>query len=163
MTEETAKPEERWRRSIDLPETIFDVLRKADGGLNPSTVVATVDEDGSPHTAPFGSLHAITPKTVRVVIHRYHDTLANIIRDERVSICLVCPPNNAISAKGRAKVIDSPWKVDERYALVEIEVDEVKNDMPLSIAIETGISISADGPFQQWWTDCWKKLHESDG
>jgi hypothetical protein len=152
--------EERWRRSPELRDDIFNVMRKIGGALNPSSVIATIDEDGSPHTAPFGSLHAINPKTMRVVIYRYHDTLANIIRDERVMICIVCPPDIAVSVKGRAKVIDNPWIVDERYALAEIEIDEVKNDMPVVIEIESGITISATGPFQEWWTSCWNKLYE---
>jgi len=163
MAKETAKPEERWRRSPELREDIFSIMRKEDGALNPSSVIATVSEDGSPHTAPFGSLHAITPKTMRFVIHRYHDTLANINRDERIMVCLVCPPDIAVSVKGRAKVIDNPWKVDKSYALAEIEIDEVKNDMPLRIGIDSGITISASGPFQEWWTGCWKQLQETSG
>lgn len=163
MAKETAKPEERWRRLPELRDDLFNIMRKEDGDLNPSSVVATVDEDGSPHTAPFGSLHAITPKTMRFVIHRYHDTLANIVRDERVMVCLVCPPDIAVSVKGRAKVIDNPWKVDERYALTEIQIDEVKNDMPLRIGIDSGITISASGPFQEWWKTCWKQLQETSG
>jgi hypothetical protein len=161
MNIQTTSSEERWRRSPKLHDDVFTIMRKENGVLNPSSVIATVDEDGSPHTAPFGSLHAVTPTTMRFVIHRYHDTLANVLRDERVMVCLVCPPDIAISVKGRAKVLDNPWKVDERYALAEITIDEVKNDMPISIGIDSGINISATGPFQEWWAACWKKIQKS--
>ena len=162
MTGEAPKPEERWRRSPELREDLFNIMRKENGVLNPSSVIATIEEDGSPHTAPFGSLHAVTPTNMRFVIHRYHDTLANILRDERVMVCLVCPPDIAVSVKGRARIIDNPWQVDDRYALAELLIDEVKNDMPLKIGIDSGITISAEGPFQEWWASCWKRLQESD-
>ncbi len=161
MAKQNAKSDGHWRRSSELNDDIFNALRKEGGALNPSSVIATIEEDGAPHTALFGSLHALTPSTLRFVTHRYHDTLANILRDERVMVCLVCPPDIAISVKGRAKVIDNPWEVDERYALVKIEIEEVKNDMPVIIEIESGINISATGPFQDWWMGCWKELQRS--
>ncbi len=160
MAKHNTKSEGHWRRSSKLNDDIFNIMRKDEGALNPSSIIATIDEDGSPHTAPFGSLHALTPTTMRFVIHRYHDTLANILRDERVMVCLVCPPDIAISIRGRANVIDNPWEIDERYALTEITIEEVKNDMPISISIESGINISATGPFQDWWAACWKKLQK---
>ena len=148
---EQQKQQERWRRSPKLPEEVFTAWQKSGGELNPSSVVATIDEDGAPRTAPFGSLRAITPSLLRLLIHRYHDTLTNIKRDGRVMVVLIAPPNVAVSVQGRARVVSEPWEADERYALVEIDVIEVKNDMPVKIDIESGIMISPTGPFQQWW------------
>ena len=155
------KSTERWRRFPDLKEDIFQIWQKPGGVLNPSSVIATIEEDGSPHVAPFGILHALNPKLLRVVIHRYHDTLANIIRDARVVVALVCPPNIAVSVKGVARVVDEAWSFDERYAIAEIDIVEVKNDMPGGISMETGITISATGPFQEWWKSCWEELHKT--
>ncbi len=152
--------EERWRRSSELRDEVYSILQKLGGVLNPSSVVATVDEDGSPRTAPFGSLHALNPRVLRVVIHRRHDTLANISRDGRVMVCLVCAPDIAVSIKGKGRIVEEPWGFDERYAIVEIDVEEVKNDMPMGIGIESGITISATGPFQEWWKTCWKEMHK---
>ncbi len=140
----------------------MQAFRKTGGVLNPSSVIATTDEDGSPRTAPFGSLHALSESKLRAVIHRYHDTLKNIHRDGRVMISLISPPDIAVSVKGVARVAEEPWSVDPRYAIVEIDITEVKNDMPMQIGIETGISISATGPFQEWWAACWEKLSEDE-
>jgi len=145
--------ESRWRRLSELRDDAFQVWKKPSGVLNPSSVIATVDENNTPHTAPFGSLHAVTPRLLRVVIHRYHDTLANLKRNKRVMICLV-------SVKGQARVVAEPWKFDERYAIVEIDIEEVKNDLPMKIGIDSGISISAEGDFQSWWKGCWIALHK---
>ena len=76
-------------------------------------------------------------------------------------VCMVSAPDSAISVRGTAIVAEEPWSVDERYALVEIAIHEVKNDMPMQIGIERGITIMASGPFQQWWRSCWEKLAQT--
>lgn len=156
-----AKTKERWRRSPDLKEEIFQIWQKPGGVLNPSSIIATIESEGAPHVAPFGSLHALNPRLLRVVIHRYHDTLANIMRDGRVAVALACPPDIAVSVKGIARVVEERWSFDEKYAIVEIDIVEVKNDMPRGISMETGITISATGPFQEWWKSCWEELQKT--
>ena len=59
---------------------MFAVLHKPNRAINPVTVVATVDEDGTPRTAPFGSVRAVTPRLLRLISARYHDTYANLAR-----------------------------------------------------------------------------------
>jgi hypothetical protein len=157
---EMSESKERWRRSPELLEDAFKAWHKADGALNPSSVVATVNEDGSPRVAPFGSLRAVNPQLLRLLIHRYHDTLANLKRNPRTMIAMICPPDVAVSVQGSARIVEEPFSLDERYALVEIDIDEVKNDMPVRIGIETGIAISPSGPFVEWWKELWKKMGE---
>jgi len=153
-----SETKERWRRSPELLEDAFKAWRKADGALNPSSVVATVDEDGSPRVAPFGSLRAVNPRLLRLIIHRYHDTLANLKRESRTMIAMICPPDVAVSVRGSARIVEEPFSLDERYALVEVDIVEVKNDMPVRIDIETGITISPSGPFVEWWNELWKMM-----
>ncbi len=150
----------RWRRMTELQDETYKLLLKIGGSLNPSSVIATVDEDGSPRTAPFGSLHAISKQQLRIVVNRHHDTLDNIKRDPRVMICLTYPPDIAISIKGRAEVVAEPWTFDEHYAIVEIAIIEIKNDLPRSVFIESGITISATGPFVEWWKSCYEELNK---
>ena len=152
--------EERWRTSPTLREDVYDALKKPDGLMNPSTVVATIDEDGSPRTAPFGSLHALSPNLLTFIINRRHQTLANIKRDGRVMVCVVCAPGIAVSIKGTTRIVADPWEFDERYAVAEIDIEEVKNDMPMAIRIESGIEISGVGPFAEWWKSCWREIHK---
>lgn len=149
---------ERWRRSPELLEDAFTAWKKTGGALNPSSVVATVDEDGSPRVAPFGSLRAITPSMLRFIAHRYHDTLANLKREPRVMVSMICAPDIAVSVRGRARIVEEPLSIDNNYALIEIDIEEVKNDMPVKIGIDSGISISPSGPFVQWWNTIWKQM-----
>jgi len=149
---------ERWRRSPELPQDAFAAYTKADGQLNPSSVVATIDEDGSPRVAPFGSLRAVSPRLLRLIIGRYHDTLVNMKRDDRTMVAMICPPDVAVSARGRARIVENPFSLDENYALVEIDIEEVKNDMPIRVGLETGIAIAPNGPFVDWWKSLWEKM-----
>lgn len=121
--------DERWRRAPELPSDVFDALHKPNRAINPVTVVATVDPDGAPHTAPFGSLRAVTPRLLRFSCNRHHDTYANLCRDGRVSVVLLAPPNIAASIRGRARMVKERMDIGEQLAIFEIDVEEVKNDM----------------------------------
>ena len=154
----TTRSDKRWRRLPELPDDMFAAWQKLKGALNPSSVVATIDEDGSPRTAPYGSMRAINPRLLRFIVRRDHDTLTNLKRDSRVMVAMICPPNLAASARGVARIVEESFSVDERYALVEIDISEVKNDMPLRLDIDTGITIAPSGPFTEWWNAVWKSL-----
>lgn len=135
----------------ELPPKAFKILRKPDKALNPVTIVATVDPDGTPRTAPFGSVRAVTPRLLRMLSLRFHDTYANLCRDGRVSVAVVEPPDIALSIRGRARVVKEQMDGAEYYSILEIDIDEVKNDMVRSIIVDSGISISAHDDFRGWF------------
>jgi hypothetical protein len=128
-----------WSTATELPPDVFAVLHKPDRAINPITVVATVDPDGTPRTAAFGSLRAVTPRLLRLGCNRYHDTYANLCRDGRVMVALLAPPDIAVSIRGRARVVKERMDVAEYLAVVEIDVEEVKNDMMRRGIIESAI------------------------
>ncbi|HKZ82736.1 MAG TPA: pyridoxamine 5'-phosphate oxidase family protein [Anaerolineae bacterium] len=127
-----------------LPVEVFEVLRKSDRAANPVVTVATVDLDGSPHTAPFGSLRAISPQILRFGCDRRHTTYSNILRHGRVVVNLLHPPSIAVSISGRANVTKERMVVSETDAVIEVQVQEVKDDSISGIAfsIESGITLA---------------------
>jgi len=145
MTDRQEEPQAKkhWRRAPELPPEVFAVLRKPDSAINPIAIVATVDPDGTPRTAPFGSLRAVTPGLLRLVCMHYHDTYANLRRDGRVMVTLLAPPNIAVSIRGQARVVKERMDTDEQSAAVEIDVEEVKNDMIRTpgAAIESAVKL----------------------
>jgi len=94
-----------WQTAPELPEEIFTLLHKRKVEVNPVAIVATVDADGMPRTAPFGSLRAVTPGRLQLISLRYHDTYANLARDGRVSVAVLAPPDVAVSIRGRARIV----------------------------------------------------------
>lgn len=129
MSNQESQTRKRWQRASEIPPEVFMVLHKSNRAINPVTIVATVDPDGAPHTAPFGSVRAVTPRLLRMISLRYHDTFANLSRDGRVVVALVAPPDIAVSIRGRARVVREQMNADENAAILEIDVEEVKNDM----------------------------------
>jgi hypothetical protein len=119
--------------------------------INPIAVVATVDPDGAPRTAPFGSLRAVTPRLLRLCSWHGHDTYASLCRDSRVMVTLITPPDVAVSVKGRARVIKEKMDTDKHYAIVDIDVEEVKNDMVRIVQIESAIAVSVPAEYQKWF------------
>ena len=142
-----------WQTATELPPAAFAILRKADKALNPVAVVATLAPDGSPHTAPFGSLRAVTPRSLRLICFRLHDTYTNLCRDERVIVAVLAPPNVAVSIRGRARVIKERMDSAEDFAIVTIDIEEVKNDMIRLGAIKSPITFSPTDDAINWFSD----------
>lgn len=115
-------------------------------------VVATVDSDGGPHTAPFGSLCYISPRVLRFGCDRKHDTFANIRRNGRVVVSLIAPPDVAVSIRGHAKVAKEKMELVNSDAVVEVEVDEVKDDLIPGSFIVSGILYSAEHHVKEFIT-----------
>ncbi len=160
MPNQPAKEKKHWRTAVELPREIFEVWRKPNRALDPVAVVATVDPDGTPRTAPFGSLRAITPRLLRLITWHGHDTYANLCRDERVMVALLAPPNIAASVRGRARVVREQMNTDAHYAVVDIDVEEVKNDMVRSVVIESGITLSPVDQYRSWFEASLGELEE---
>lgn len=152
MTQEQALPEKTyWYTAPELPADVFAVLHKPDRAINPIAIVATVDEDGAPRTAPFGSVRAITPRLLRLTSWRGHDTYANLCRDGRVMIAVLAPPDVSVSIRGLARVTKECLDTDEQHAALDIDIEEVKNDMVRRLVIESGVTVSVKEGFAGWF------------
>ena len=136
---EEGKETDHWRRASELPKDAFNVLIKPNSGINPIAILATVDEDGTPRTAPFGSLRAVTTNLLRLCCNHHHDTYRNLCRDGRVMVAVLVPPNIAIGISGQARVVKETMKIAEHLAVIEIDIEEVKNDMMRRGKIESEI------------------------
>ncbi len=139
-----------WSNVTELPQDVFEVWKKPNRAISPVAIVATVDADGAPRTAPFGSLRAVTPKLLRLCSLRNHDTYANLCRDGRVMVALISP-GSAVGVRGRARLVREYMDVDENFAILEIDIEEVKNDMAYRIIIDSDISIHARKKFKPWY------------
>jgi hypothetical protein len=148
-----------WQTETELPPEVFEAWHKPDRAISPVAIVATVDPDGTPRTAPFGSLRAITPRLLRLFSWREHDTYANLWRDGRVSVALVSP-DVAVSVTGRARVVRERAHHDEQFAVLDIDIEEVKNDMVYRIVIESGIEIVAKERHRAWYDAVMAELED---
>jgi hypothetical protein len=124
----------------ELPQTVFRALENR--RIGSAAVIATVDRDGSPHTALFGSLCVVSPTALRFGCDRSHQTFSNIRRDGRVTVSLVAPPDVAMSIKGKAKILKERMNLVDTDAIIEIQVEDVKDDLIPGAFIVSGILYS---------------------
>jgi hypothetical protein len=153
---------EFWSTATELPMKVFEAWHKPGNVISPVAIVATVDPDGMPRTAPFGSLRAITPRLLRLGSLHDHDTYANLCRDGHVMIALVSPPDIAVSIRGRARVVKQRMNHDEHFAMLEIDIEEVKNDMAYRVVIDSAITISAKAKYQPWYEATMRELGNTE-
>ena len=112
--------------------------------IGSAVVVATVDANGAPHTAPFGSICFVSPKIMRFGCDRKHDTYENIKRNGQVVVSLVAPPDIAVSIKDKARVAKEGMELVNTDAVIEVGVEEVKDDLIPGLFIVSGILYSAE-------------------
>ncbi len=143
---------EHWHTAPELPPEVFAVLRKPNKAINPVTIVATVDPDGKPRTAPFGSLRAVNSRLLRLVCNRYHDTFANICRNGQVSVVVLAPLNIAVSIRGCARVVKEKMEIADHLAILEVDIEEVKNDMMQRGIIKSGVDFIPPEDLQDYYT-----------
>ncbi len=136
-------PEEHaptWKETDELPAAVISALRRPVGKV--VAIVATVDADGSPRTAAFGSVRPITRQELRFGCNRTHETFANVVRDGRVMVALFVPPDVAVGIRGRARVLKEQLDCWPGDAAITIEVRTVKNDALPMAPVESGITYS---------------------
>ena len=56
-----------------------------------------------------------------------------------------------MSVRGRARVVRERMNADEHYAVIKIDIEEVRNDMVRSVVIEGAVTISARDEYLPWF------------
>jgi hypothetical protein len=107
----------------ELPERAMNYLQ-----VGRLVVMATVDEQGRPDTAPISWITALDSRTIRLAISPEVSTYRNILRNDRVMLSLLGGAMT-LGISGRARVLsESMFEVPFPMAMVEVVVDEVKDD-----------------------------------
>ena len=111
--------------NVELPSELMHRLRHA--GSRP-VIVATVSDSGEPNSAPISWIVARNAHTVRFAVTHNTETLRNLRANGRVSIT-VLGSGLAMSVGGRARIVkDIMTSVPFPTALIEVEVEQVKDD-----------------------------------
>lgn len=120
-------------------EKVFD-LRKI-FNENPNRVISTVgtvNEDGSPNTAPMSFFWCPDERTIFAGMVGSSQTAANIRRDGRMIIEVLFGGDVAFGIRGRGVVIAEALKSNEATMAVKIDVKSVKRDTSPAQIITSG-------------------------
>lgn len=161
MSDEINQSARTWHLAAELPENVFLAMRKPDRAISPIAVVASVNEDGTPHTAPFASLRAVSPTIMRLICFRFHHTYSNLTRDGRVMVSFLAPPDIAVSIRCNSELLKERMTADENYAIFEMRVEQVKNDMVKTVVIESPLTVAPRYEYEDWFDAALEELEKS--
>jgi hypothetical protein len=114
-----------------LPERAMNYLQ-----VGRLVVMATVDERGWPDTCPISWIVALDPTILRLAISREVSTYRNVLKNENVMISLVGGAMT-LGIRGRARILSEGMDdVPLPMAMIEVQVDEVKDDSVIGRGIE---------------------------
>ena len=108
---------------------------------NPNRVISvmgTVNEDGSPNTAPMSLFYAPEDKTIIAGMVKTSQTVANIKRDGRLIIEVLYDGDIGFGILGQGKIIKAPLDCSDATLAVKIEVSGVKRDTSPAQIIKSG-------------------------
>lgn len=108
----------------ELNPALIDLFNKK---VN-TAIVATIDQNYFPHTAPFNFIVVRDPKHLRIAVSRQHLTFVNIIENGYVALAVLDEGDIAVCIKGFAQVVKDNMETDINMAIVEIEVVEIKKN-----------------------------------
>jgi hypothetical protein len=141
-------------------ELVFD-LRKI-FNENPNRVISTVgtvNEDGSPNTAPMSFFYCPDERTIVAGMVGASQTVTNIRRDGRVIIEVLFGGDVAFGIRGRGVVIVESLTSNEATMAVKIEVDSVKRDTSPAQVITSGpVSTPRSDRAVEYEKAVWKEL-----
>lgn len=108
---------------------------------NPNRVISvlgTVNEDGSPNTAPMSLFYTPDDKTIIAGMVKTSQTVANIKRDGRLIIEVLYEGDIGFGIIGQGKIIKEPLDCSDATLSVKIDVAGVKRDTSPAQIITSG-------------------------
>lgn len=112
---------------------------------NPNRVIAivgTVNEDGTPNTAPMSLFYCPDERTVVAGMVKTSRTVANIKRHGKVIIEILFSDDIAFGVSGVGKVVKEPLDCSEATIAIKIDVTGVKRDTSPAQKVTAGAKMT---------------------
>ena len=120
-------------------ETIIDLVKLFNDNPNRViSIVGTVNEDGSPNTAPMSLFYCKDVKTIIAGMVKASQTVANIRRDGRLIMEVLYEGDIGLGILGRGKIAKAPLACNAAMLAVEIDVIGIKRDTSPAQIITSG-------------------------
>jgi hypothetical protein len=111
----------------------------------PGTVAVLSTGAGHPHAIPVSTAVRIGPRTVALALALRRESLARLRADPRCALTVIASGNTAVTAHGRATIVEEPMVVADNVAAVRIDVDAIQDHGQDRFEIDAGV---------RWhWTD----------
>jgi Pyridoxamine 5'-phosphate oxidase len=126
---------------VSVPRSDLDALPE----WEPGTVAVLSSGAGDPHAIPVSTAVRVGPRTVVFALALRRESLARLRQDARCALTVMTGGNVAVTAHGRATIVEEPMAVSDRVAAVRIDVEAIHDHSQDSFEIDAGVA---------WrWTD----------
>jgi Pyridoxamine 5'-phosphate oxidase len=124
-----------------MPRADLDALPE----WEPGTVAVLSAGAGVPHAIPVSTAVRAGPRTVVFALALRRESLARLRDDARCALTVITGGDVAVTAYGRATIVEEPMVVSDRVAAVRIDVEAIQDHGQDSFEIDAGV---------RWrWTD----------
>jgi Pyridoxamine 5'-phosphate oxidase len=111
----------------------------------PGAVAVLSTGAGPPHAIPVSTAVRAGPRTVVLALALRRESLARLRADPRCALTLIAGGDVAVTAHGRATIVEEPMAASDRVAAVRIDVESIQDHGQDSFEIDAGV---------RWhWTD----------
>jgi flavin reductase (DIM6/NTAB) family NADH-FMN oxidoreductase RutF len=109
------------------------------------TVAVLTTAGGAPHTIPVSTAVHAGPRRVLLALARTRESLARLRADPRCALTVLAAGDVALTAHGRATVVQDPLAGAEGVAAVAIDVEAIQSHADPRFRVDDGV---------RWrWTD----------
>ena len=108
---------------------------------------------GHPHAIPVSTGVRAGDRLVLMALALRRESLARLREDPRCALTILDAGNVAITAYGRARIVEEPLAISDRVCAVAVDIDEIQDHGQPRFVIEDGVRWS--------WTD--PEARERDG
>jgi hypothetical protein len=100
-------------------------------------VLSTVDPD--PYPIPVSAPLRAGDRRILISLHRSRGSLARLRTQGRVALTVLTEGNIAVTARGRARIVEEPLRRAPDYAAIAIELDHIDDHRQPEFAVESGV------------------------
>jgi hypothetical protein len=82
---------------------------------------------GPPHAIPVSTAVRRGPRTIVLALALRRESLARLREDARCALTIIAAGDVAITAHGRATIVEEPMAVSDRVAAVRVDVEAIQD------------------------------------
>ena len=122
----------------ELSSTLIDFFTRRTG----TVIIATLDGNYRPHTAPFHYLAIVDPKHLLLAISFKNQTYQNILQNKFVSLAILDEGDLAVCIRGYGEILLEQMVSDRELSVIAIEITEIRKNNWESHHVTQGIRIT---------------------
>jgi hypothetical protein len=103
------------------------------------TIAVLTTVDPAPHAIPVSAPLRAGERSILLSLHRDRGSLARLRERPQVALTILTEGDIAITARGRARIVEEPMADAPDYAAVTIDVEHVDDHRQAAFLVEAGV------------------------